>query len=139
MMPEDLPVWRGFLKAGGIEGATYEYDVKVGLPIEDLGDMPEPYASNSQMLSKKRIDVVAFTTDAIFIIEVKDTASWSAIGQALGYRLLYIRDTQPTLDVTPIIVARIFPPDIIFILDELQIPYLQVNELVMQPLEQEPS
>lgn len=136
MMPEDLPVWRSFLKDGGIPAALYDYDIKVGTPISGLGDMPEPYRSNSEMLSQKRIDAVATTDNEIWIIEVKDEASWSAIGQALGYRLLFVRDFQPALPVVPLIVARHFPPDVLFIIEQLEIPYSQVSELVLEPLPQ---
>jgi len=130
MMPEDAPVWRGYLAVHEGEDVTYEYDVKVGTPIDGLGDMPEPFAANAELLSKKRIDVVAETPDAIFIIEIKDEASWSAIGQALGYRLLYTRDFEPEKPVVPVVVARTFSPDLIYILTELQIPFEQVDQLI---------
>ena len=81
-------------------GTEYEFDVRLYPEIRPLRptDDPEMYYA-WMMLRAKRIDVVAHTRDAIWLLEVKDRLRPSAIGQLLVYRNLYERQFRPLLPI----------------------------------------
>ena len=62
------------------------------------GESPEEYRL-WQFLRSKEIDAVCETTDAVYIIEFKDRARPSGIGQLLTYRELYIAQAKPSKPV----------------------------------------
>jgi len=133
MMPGDAPVWEAWLARQDFpEGTEIDYDVKVGESIGTIEDMPDPYQQNAIMLSKKRIDAVVTLTDRILIVEVKARAGWTAIGQILGYVILFQIEFRPTLPVEALLLANTYTLDTRTILDALEIPY-EVVPLPHQP------
>ncbi len=112
MFPLDIPIWERFIDNFGADFLSVAYDVKVGSgtpPIDGLGDK---YAAMQAILSKYRIDVVGFRSDAIWIIETKPDAGNIALGQIDIYTYLYKRDLQPTLPVVGVIVTDRELPDV---------------------------
>ena len=101
-----------------------EYDVKVG-EGRDYSDYPEgPIKQDMELLSKKRIDVVGFTENEIYVIELKPKAEMKAIGQALSLAELY-RDIAPTDKVVlPTVITDEEIPDTRKLCEQLGILYL---------------
>jgi hypothetical protein len=126
MMPDDIPVWERWLALYHVPGTDYAYDVKVGESIKTPEDFPEPYASMSYMLAKKRIDVVLTFPDRIIIAEVKRKAGWTAIGQILGYPLLFSREYTSELTITGLLICESLTLDTQTILDTYKLPYIIV-------------
>ena len=94
LMPEDVKIWNKFISGNPEFFKEVEYDVKVGEGRE-YPEAPEgPIKEDMKYLSKKRIDVVGFTNDEIYVIELKPKAGMKAIGQALSLAELY-RDIAP--------------------------------------------
>jgi len=87
--PEDTAIWSRFIEKYPDYYKSVDYDVKVGEGRDYSGLPEDEYSDDLKYLSKKRIDVVAFTDSDIHVIEVKPRAGLSAIGQSLGLADLY--------------------------------------------------
>lgn len=96
----------------------FEYDV--ALRVREI-PLPGYKTENEQMLwnrlTAKRIDVVATTKAAIYVIEVKDRLRPSAVGQALTYKILYEEQFKPSQPVIPSIVTEFGDPDMQHVCD----------------------
>ncbi len=93
MLADDREIYRRFLLNYRPIKGKYEYDVLVG---DGLVLDPAKYDENilvmTRAITKKRIDVVIYEKDLIWIVEIKPNAALSALGQVLGYVKLYERD-----------------------------------------------
>lgn len=123
MMPDDVATWERWLAKHKDDVADYAYDIKVGESITTPEDLPEPYAGMAQLLSKKRIDVVITYPDKILVAEVKRKAGWTAIGQLLGYPLLFSREYTTDVPITGLLIAESLTLDTKTILDTYGLPY----------------
>ena len=123
MMPEDIPVWERWLALHDSPDLTYTYDVKVGESITSPEDTPEPWATMAYTLAKKRIDVVITSPTKITIVEVKRLAGWTALGQMLGYPVLFDNEFQPEMPVDSLLIAEALTLDTKTTLDFHKIPY----------------
>jgi hypothetical protein len=126
MMPEDEPVWDRWLTRYHVDGQLYAYDVKVGESITTPQDIPEPYAGMAYMLSKKRIDVIITFSDRVVVAEVKRLAGWTAIGQLLGYPLLFTNEYDVDLPVSGLLICEALTLDTQSIMDYFKLPYIIV-------------
>ena len=95
MFPGDIEIWKRFLTEYPFHAEKYEYDVKVGDGVELEESWPENIRKMATELTQGRIDVVGFSRNEILIIEVKRDASFSALGQVLGYMFLYQYTYKP--------------------------------------------
>lgn len=89
MVPEEIAIWKRFLAKYGNRFDSFRYDVHVG---EGVGRIPGYSKKDQDMfirLTQKRIDVVAYKIGAAFIVEIKNRAGLSAIGQLIAYKRLY--------------------------------------------------
>lgn len=124
MMPDEALVWQRWLTLAQLPGdIDVSYDVAVGEAIKLTEDFPEPFRGMATFLSKKRIDAVLTFPDRILIVEVKKVVSWAAVGQLLGYPVLFDREFHPTLPLTVLLVAESFPLDLQLIFDTIRLPY----------------
>jgi hypothetical protein len=85
MLPTEIAVWRAWLRLHQAEYDRFEYNVRVG-PGFDPG--PGVHPNDRKMASditRKRIDALAWQGDNPTLIEVKERAGLSAVGQLLGY------------------------------------------------------
>jgi len=78
--PEDVRIWDKFIETHPDYFQMVAYDVKVGegreYPKSELPEIKEDLV----YLSKKRIDVVGFKGEDVFVIEIKPKANLSAVG-----------------------------------------------------------
>ena len=112
MMPLERPIWSRFLEATDLEILAVEYDVHVGRGAEI--DPAWSEATKRQVLatSRKRIDAVLHTPEAIIICEVKPRAGMGALGQLLAYRQLYIKEHPTGREVKMAVVCERVEPDV---------------------------
>lgn len=105
MKPRDIEIWERFLEKYPGLYSSCQYDFHVGdpPPFNPLMDNDEDW--NQDALYRLKIDAVGHNTDRIDIIEVKPDAGPSAIGQVMGYRVLYTRDENPKTEVGMAIVT----------------------------------
>lgn len=112
LLPEDAAVWDTFHEQLGPVYEKFEYDVQVG------GGRPAPDAEMPGIrkmaddLSRRRIDVVGFQSDALTIFEVTHTVGFTAIGQYLAYPALYQLTLEPNLPLKAALVTSRIETDL---------------------------
>lgn len=110
---DDQIVWDRFLLLHGSRIQSAQFQVKVGKGARPwpAGAGPEP--PDWAALTSKRIDVVAMTDVGLTLIEVKPRASFTALGQLLVYRDLYVAEKKPTSLVGLWVVAEFGDADLL--------------------------
>lgn len=109
--PYDTAIWNAWLDKDPWPNAQVAYDVHVGTVATVPNGTPQNYRRMVEHLSTLRIDVVVLLDTASLVIEIKPSASLSAIGQALGYSLLF-RDQFPRRPPPmPAILTDLSKPD----------------------------
>ena len=112
LFPKDIPIWERYLKKFGADYVGFDYDIKVGSGIEPPESATEADMRLIAGVYKKRIDAVGYTSDRTDIIEVKPAATFSAVGQVLGYAALYRTEFPNQPAVTPVLLTDFETPDI---------------------------
>ena len=92
MKPADVHLWEAFVRGNPGYFETVEYDFAVGPPPEWLDVEHDPKAAAELPLYQKKIDVLGFRANDIFIVEVKPDAGSNAIGQVMSYKILFGND-----------------------------------------------
>jgi len=133
LLPIDANVWRAHELTLGNYYYLLEYDVRVGQGRDPGPDFEQNYRDMALALSCRRIDVVAHGTHGIDIIEVTHSAGFTALGQLIGYPILYAQTYPTTRPIRPLLVAGEIQTDILPILTRLQIQYY-VYPLSERPL-----
>ena len=111
LRPEETKIWERFIKNNPNFFDEVMYDVRVGEGREyPESEMPQVKEA-MEYLSKKRIDVVGFISDEIYVIEIKPKANLSAVGQALGLAELFREVTPLWKRVIPTIITDQILPD----------------------------
>jgi len=112
MLPNEVPIWERFLREHGKEFTSFDYDVHLGEGIEPPPDVPPEIARAAKILTQKRVDVVGYKDDEIWIIEVKPYAGISALGQLVGYISMYREQFKPKERLIGAVVCEGIDPDI---------------------------
>jgi len=123
MFPLDIAIWERYLDSHGDDFLSFDYDVKVGSGTEPIRDIGSEYERMQRILSKYRIDVVGYRSNAIWIIETKPEAGTVAIGQIEAYTRLYKRDMSPKLQVVGCIITDRKLPDMDYLTSARNIKY----------------
>jgi len=89
MKPREVEIWKKYLRAYGERFEYYDYDLHVGEGCGPVPGLSEKYQDMAKRLSQKRIDVVGYIGDRVYIIELKPVADMEAIGQLKVYKTLY--------------------------------------------------
>jgi hypothetical protein len=122
-MAYEIPIWQDWLALHEKEYDRFEYDVRVGESIIPPPDIDANIASMAIDLAKKRIDVVAWKGNSPTIIEIKDFAGLTAIGQLVSYPILFVNEFPDAMPPSILLVAARLLPDVAFILDTYGIPF----------------
>lgn len=125
MFPKDVEVWERFLDKYGDLYNEFAYDVRVGKKTWVHPRWEEAYKRDAQILSKLRIDVVGHRERVIDIIEVKPRFNSAAIGQVLTYKDAFIKDFAPSKPVRAVVVAKEIDPNILPLIKDLNVVYIQ--------------
>lgn len=121
MFPLDIAIWERFIVAHASDFSGFDYDIKVGTGTEPTPSLGPEYRRMQEILSKYRIDVVGYKSNALYIIEVKPEAGTIAVGQIETYTRLYARDYAPSLPIVGAIVTDRELPDMRFVTSEKNI------------------
>lgn len=94
MIEAEIETWNLFIDAfpGRYDSCDYDFRVGLGMMLDDQWD--DKVKNMATAISQKRIDVVAWFGDDITIIEIKKRGSLSAIGQLIGYRILFTSELK---------------------------------------------
>lgn len=90
MKPADVHLWEKFIRANAGFFDTVEYDFPVGRGPDWLDTERDEFAAKQEKLYQKKIDVLGFKGELIWIVEVKPQAGSSALGQVLTYKKLFL-------------------------------------------------
>jgi hypothetical protein len=126
MLPAEIAVWRAWLRLHAGEYDRFEYNVRVG-PGFDPG--PNVAPNDRQMsldITRKRIDAVAWAGNQPTIIEVKDRAGLSAIGQLMGYIVHWKIEKPFTPAPFALLVANRLAPGVDTVLNAHSLLYVLV-------------
>jgi len=105
MKPQDVEVWERFIKTYPNAYEEVAYDVAVGEGAPVPAGTPENIAADFKLLTQRKIDVVGFSKGEVHVIEVKPIASFTALGQVLGYTKLYLKTAGAGAAAQPVIIA----------------------------------
>lgn len=108
---------RAWIAAHGREWDDVDFNVRLGTQLELGPGFSASTRAQAAILSQKRADMVATRADAVALIEVKLRVSLGALGQLLGYQVLW-RAEFP--DVTNIQLIAIGHDALIDVVEVLQ-------------------
>lgn len=111
MLPAESALWLGFLNEYGSGWERYQYDVHVGEGINVGPEYDVMTQGLAKALTQKRIDALAWRQGVPWIFEVKVQAALSALGQVMGYKVLYQKTYRWEGDVKLAIVTDMVMPD----------------------------
>jgi len=128
MRPEDVRIWERFLDAHSPLNAVVAYDVHVGStpPLPD--DAPEYLKKHVAAVYPKKIDAVMYFPTQTLVTEIKPFAGLTALGQALGYRHLFINDYPFAPQPVAAIITDTAQPDVPSLCRKLGIVLIEVPQ-----------
>lgn len=126
LLPSDSQIWTRFINEYPDFFTEIEYDVHVGEGIPTNPEWPDYIADMAKSLTQRRIDVVGYKKESIWIVEIKQDPGVSLIGQILGYIELYKRDYKPQLPLIPCAIVNSYDRDLQFLLNQFGIRYYAV-------------
>jgi hypothetical protein len=106
MKPNDVAIWERFIEKYPDQYETVIYDFAIGDVPPFMEQTSSVEGQAMRELYKLKIDVLGFRDGFIDLIEVKQDASASSIGQLVGYVALYMRDEKPTLPIVPVLITN---------------------------------
>ncbi len=127
LSPQDKAIWEKFIEKHPKFFDSVDYDVKVGKPREYKGKPEDVYKKDLQILSKKRIDVVGYKNDMVFVVEIHPSASFETLGQIIGKISLYKKEFGNEKKVKGILITDKEVPDIRELCNENNIDYFLVS------------
>ena len=103
MMGEDKIIWERFIDKYPKRFDTVDYDWRVGEGIDLNPDWEDNIMRMANMITQKRIDVLAWNGEQPTIIEVKKRVGLSTLGQVLGYKELFVTEFK-NIDIPDLLV-----------------------------------
>ena len=122
MIEDEKLVWERFMDLYPGKFETVDYDFRVGKGVVIDGEPGEPWPRMAKMLSQKRIDVVGWVGDSPTIVEVKKRVGLSALGQVLGYRILFMKDLKHFPEPELLVICETISDDDHVVLEGSNIP-----------------
>jgi hypothetical protein len=130
MAKNDMLVWERFLLIHGGEFEAAAYNVALGGVTPAGDELSEADRLMWKYNTAKKIDALLRREGECWLVEVKPTASLSAIGQVVGYTLLAKVDPFTDLPVFPVIVTDGVDPDVQYVANQLGVSVLIFPERV---------
>lgn len=85
MLPREILIWQNWLRLHQAQYTRFDYNVRVGPGYDPGPGWPEEMRRMAIANSQKRMDAVIWQGIQATLIEVKDRAGASALGQLLTY------------------------------------------------------
>ena len=89
MLKSDSEIWDRFLQKYPDYFDMVDYDIHIGQGVTPDPSWDPNIASMATALTQRRIDVLGVSGLLWYIVEVKKDPGVSAVGQLIGYRVLY--------------------------------------------------
>lgn len=104
MLPREVLIFKNWLKAFEGNYDSFDYNVRIGAGRDPGPNWPPSVREQAIKASQLRIDAVAWNGAAPTLIEVKDRAGASAVGQLITYQAVWDTD-HPGLPSPPLILV----------------------------------
>jgi hypothetical protein len=127
MLPAEIAVWRAWLQKHQVEYTHFEYNRRVGPGFDPGPGVDEAIRLMSILNTKKRIDAVAWRGDMPLIVEVKDRAGLSAVGQLMGYVVHWKKENPHRIQPNALLVANRLAPGVEDVLQAHQLAFELVD------------
>jgi hypothetical protein len=105
LRPADAAIWERFIEKNPKRFRRVWYDFRIGDHAHDGTTCENCMNTGWYDLTRWQIDVLGEDDAAIYVIEVKPSANAKALGQALSYALLFVREYQATKPVIPVVLT----------------------------------
>jgi hypothetical protein len=92
MLPREILIFKQWLKTNEELYDSFDYNIRIGPAFDPGPAYNDSVRQEAIANSKKRIDAVAWKGMQPTIIEVKDRAGLSPIGQILGYKAFWLAE-----------------------------------------------
>lgn len=135
MLPREIIVFREWLRQHEKEFDRFDYNVRIGDGQDPGPSFPPEIRKMAQDNSKKRLDAVGWQGRRATIIEVKDRAGASAIGQLVTYDALWRRERPAEPAPALLLVANRIAPDVLPVLARagIQLAIVEVDFRELRP------
>lgn len=126
MGSNDFEIWQRYYTLHWRDFTGFYFDSAVGQGAEIPEGTPEKLARTWTRLTQKRIDVIGIRKDAIWVIEVRDSAGTSALGAVLSYVHLIKNDNPFSLPLRMAVLTDHSDRDMKSIMRDYGIQLLEV-------------
>lgn len=105
-------ITRDWLLQAGERFDSIEFNVRLGTGRDPGPGFPAFIRRDAILLTQKRADIIAIAGAGVTIAEVKIQGKLSAVGQLLGYKVLYRQAHPNGVPIAMLLIARDVDPDI---------------------------
>ena len=123
MLPAEIAVFRAWLRLHQGEYDRFDYNTRVGPGFDPGPSAPDFVRTSSIASTRKRMDALLWQGDQPTIIEVKDRAGLSAIGQLLGYVTHWKIEHPHSVPPKALLVANRLAPGVEEVLKAHNLPW----------------
>ncbi len=127
----DAAIWLKFLEKFNPRFDRVEFDCLCGEGQECEDEDPDWVKRMVEALSCKRIDVVGRIGGRTCLIEVKQDAGLSAVGQLLGYKVLFQEENPEVSDADLLLVTDEIDDDTLTVCQAFGIPVCVVGAVTV--------
>lgn len=125
-LPSDTEVWTRFLIKYPDHFDLVDYDIHVGKGIDLDPSWEQNIATMATTITQRRIDVLGVKGAVWYIVEVKKDPGVTAVGQLIGYRVLYKLQFPDRPTPRLLLVSNRVDADLQTILENQHISYFVV-------------
>lgn len=118
LLPSDAAIWDRFIREYPNFFTEIEYDVHVGEGIEIDQNWPDYIATMATTLTQRRIDVIGYKDNSVWIVELKQDPGVSALGQLIAYQSLYLREHTELNKTELCLISNRIDRDLSFLLQK---------------------
>ena len=105
MKPADIEIWERFIALNPDFFDRVDYDFHVGEGADFLPSDENTAEGRENRLYRKKIDVVGYKKEEVWIIEVKPEADMLALGQVLSYKKIYAKEIGEEQPLTMAVIC----------------------------------
>ncbi len=129
LLPRERRIWERFEQAAPfpLDEVTFSVRLGEGQPVPP--GTPAWLERDIKALTQKRADAVVRSGQETWILEIKVRASFSALGQLLGYAILYVAEFNPVQPPRLGIVAERTQPDLAGVLSNFGVEIFLVGNV----------
>lgn len=121
LLGHERRIWRKFLASPPFPLDQVVFDLRLGEGAPVQPEWAPEIQHMARVLTQKRVDVLAISGLDTWILEIKERAGLSALGQLLGYGTLYVQQFNPVSPPRLGVIAEDLMSDIGSVLQEFGI------------------